>query len=165
MDDRQRSIREITRRHFFRRSGVGLGSIALASMMDEDLRTFGSGGAAPLAEPRLPRFQPRIKNVIFLFMCGGPSQVDLLDPKPILKKRHGQPVPAELVAGERFAFITGRPKLLGSPYGFRRHGESGLEVSSLMPNLAAIADDIAVVRSLQYQRVQSRSSANLHERR
>ena len=81
-------------------------------------------------------------------MCGGPSQVDLLDPKPTLKKLHGQPVPAELVEGERFAFITGRPKLLGSPYTFRRHGNSGLEISSLMPNLAAIADDIAVVRSL-----------------
>lgn len=148
MDAHQRTLREITRRHFFRRSGFGIGSIALANLLSEGRGALGSRPSDQSTAPPLPRFQPRIKNVIFLFMCGGPSQIDLLDPKPILKKLHGQPVPADLVDGERFAFITGQPKLLGSPYSFRQHGESGVQMSSLLPHIAGIADDIAVIRSL-----------------
>ena len=81
-------------------------------------------------------------------MCGGPSHVDLLDPKPKLTELDQQLVPEELIRGERFAFITGRPKLLGSPYNFQRHGESGLPISTLLPHLATIVDNIAVVRSV-----------------
>lgn len=147
MDFREHMLQGITRRHFFRKGAYGIGSIALASLCtassSADSQDRNSSGMA-----RLPHREPRIKNVIFLFMCGGPSQVDLLDPKPKLKACDQQPVPAELVQGDRFAFITGRPKLLASPYPFFRHGESGLPVSSLLPHLSSIVDDIAVVRSL-----------------
>ncbi len=81
-------------------------------------------------------------------MAGGPSQLDLFDHKPALTAHSGQPVPQELIAGERFAFIKGTPSLLGSPYKFRRHGESGLELSSLLPGLSTVADDISVIRSM-----------------
>ena len=81
-------------------------------------------------------------------MAGAPSQLDLFDNKPKLVQFNDQPVPPELVKGERFAFITGVPKLLGSPYKFAKYGKSGQEMSSLLPNLAEIADDIAIVRSM-----------------
>lgn len=138
----------VTRRHFFRRSGLGIGSIALASLLGE------SGVAGPVSAavdpiaPRQPHFAPRVKNVIYLFMCGGPSHVDLLDPKPKLQAWSGRPVPQELIQGDRFAFITGTPALLGSPYTFHRAGDAGLEFSSLLPHTASIADEIAVVRSV-----------------
>ncbi|MEO8662242.1 MAG: DUF1501 domain-containing protein [Bryobacteraceae bacterium] len=124
----------ITRRHFFQSTGFGLGSVAMASMQQ--------------ALAQKPHFAPKAKNVIFLFMAGAPSQLDLFDYKPDLNKFDGQPCPEELIKGERFAFIKGVPKLLGSPHTFRKFGQSGIEMSNLMPHLSTIADDIAVVRSL-----------------
>ncbi len=94
-----------TRRHFFRQSGFGIGGAALAGLLN----------ASELAAPKA-----KAKSVIFLFMAGAPSQVDLLDPKPMLQKYDGQNVPKELTNGERFAFIKGTPKLLGSPFEFKR---------------------------------------------
>jgi hypothetical protein len=142
-------LRESTRRHFFRGAGFGVGSLALLSLLDE--RLF----AAPVQDapahphaPKPPHFTPKAKSVIFLFMAGAPSQVDLLDPKPKLRQHDGEPISEELVKGERFAFIKGTPRLLGSPYRFERVGESGLEVSELLPELKTIADRVAVVRSL-----------------
>jgi hypothetical protein len=102
----------------------------------------------PLA-PKKPHFRPRAKNVIFLFMAGAPSQVDLFDPKPTLVKYNGQDCPAELTKGERFAFIRGTPKLMGSPYAFAQHGTSGQWVSELLPHFSSIVDDVAVVRSMK----------------
>ena len=81
-------------------------------------------------------------------MAGAPSQLDLLDYKPVLNRYDGQPVPEDVIKGERFAFIKGTPKLLGSPHTFARHGQSGAEISSLLPHLANIVDDIAIVRSM-----------------
>ena len=81
-------------------------------------------------------------------MAGAPSQLDLFDPKPKLTKHDGQDIPAELIEGERFAFIKGTPKLLASPFQFSRHGQSGAEISELLPHLATMADDIAIVRSM-----------------
>jgi hypothetical protein len=147
MNIREQTLQEITRRHFFRRGTLSIGSMALASLFNEEVSANPSPHSDPLTS-RPAHFPPRVKNIIFLFMCGGPSHVDLLDPKPKLSELDQQPVPEELIRGERFAFITGRPKLLGSPYTFQQHGESGLPVSSLMPHLAAIVDDIAVVRSV-----------------
>jgi hypothetical protein len=86
--------------------------------------------------------------VIFLFMAGAPSQVDLLDPKPTLQKYDGQNVPAELTKGERFAFIKGTPKLLGSPFAFKRCGESGSQISELLPHLQRVSDDVTIIRSM-----------------
>ena len=80
---------------------------------------------------------------------GGPSQIDLFDHKPLLVERNGQPMPQEILGDERFAFIKAQPKLIGSPYEFARHGECGAEMSSLLPHLAKVADDIAIVRSYQ----------------
>lgn len=122
--------------------------------------TVAPAGAAPIeAEkslptlpplpPGAPHFAPKAKRVIFLSMAGGPSQLDLFDHKPLLVARNGEPIPEEVVRGERFAFIRGAPKLIGSPYSFSRHGESGAEISELLPHLATVVDDLAIVRSFQ----------------
>jgi Protein of unknown function (DUF1501) len=131
-------LRAITRRHFFRQAGFGIGASALTALLNERL----------FAEGRPPHFAPKAKSVIYLFMAGAPSQVDLFDHKPKLSQYDGQNIPDEFVKGERFAFILGKPKLLGSPYTFQRHGQSGAEISSLLPHTAAIADDIAILRSV-----------------
>ena len=139
-------VRELTRRHFFRQSGFGIGGVALLSLLDE--RLF---AALPAADPfavKPTHFAPKAKSIIYLFMAGAPSQVDLFDPKPKLRQHDGEPIPEELVKGERFAFIKGTPRLLGSPFAFEKLGGSGLEVSELLPHFKEIADQVAVVRSL-----------------
>ena len=93
-------------------------------------------------------FPPRAKRVIYLFMAGAPSQLDLFDPKPALTKHDGQDIPDELIKGERFAFIKGTPKLLASPFKFTRTASRAREISELLPHLAKVADDIAIVRSM-----------------
>ena len=137
----RKNLLDSTRRHFFQSAGFGIGSLALASLTSQKLM-------AQAVAARAPEFAPKAKSIIFLFMAGGPSQLDLFDPKPVLKRYDGQPCPAELIKGERFAFIKGVPNLLGSPHQFRRYGQSGTELSALLPHLASVVDDIAVVRSL-----------------
>src|SRR5438128_2450424 len=109
MDIHDQSLRDITRRHFFRRGTLSIGSMALASLLNERVSANPSPASVDPLTSRPTHFPPRVKNVIFLFMCGGPSHVDLLDPKPKLSELDQQPVPEELIQGERFAFITGRP--------------------------------------------------------
>ena len=139
-------LRAITRRHFFRQSGFGIGGLALSSLIDD--RLFAQKADGPLV-PRPPHFAPKAKNIIYLFMAGAPTQLDLFDNKPALQKHDGQEIPAEFIPkGERFAFIKGTPRLLGSPFHFKRYGQSGAELSELLPHLADIADDIAIVRSV-----------------
>jgi hypothetical protein len=145
-------LRAVTRRHFFREAGLGIGSLALTSLLNERLfaaeaRPMLGAPADPLAV-RPPHFAPKARSVIYLFMAGAPSQVDLLDPKPKLRQHDGQPIPEEFVKGERFAFIKGTPRLLGSPYVFEKAGRSGIEVSNLLPHFKAVVDDVAVVRSV-----------------
>jgi uncharacterized protein DUF1501 len=135
-----------TRRHFFRQAGFGVGAAALTGLLNESI--FAEGVDTNPLMPKTPMFPAKAKSVIFLFMAGAPSQVDLLDPKPALQKYDGQNVPAELTKGERFAFIKGTPRLLGSPYKFNRCGGSGSEISELLPHLQTVADDIAVIRSM-----------------
>ncbi|WP_435016244.1 DUF1501 domain-containing protein [Tundrisphaera sp. TA3] len=130
-----------TRRHFFSRSASGIGGLALASLMNRGL--FAGDAAGPIGT----HFAPKAKRVIYLFMAGAPSHLDLLDNKPKLVEHNGQPIPDEFTKGERFAFIKGTPKLLGSPHKYEKHGQSGAEISALLPHLAKIADDIAIVRS------------------
>ena len=132
MED-QRRLLDITRRHFFGQAGFGIGAAALTSLFKPNL--FAQSPA-------------KCKNVIYLFMAGAPSQLDLFDYKPALMKFDGQPCPEELIKGERFAFIKGVPKLLGSPHHFAKCGQSGAELSVLLPHLAKIVDDVAIVRSL-----------------
>jgi hypothetical protein len=133
-------LKGLTRRHFFQQSGFGIGSLALSSMLDRQLYA-----QQPLHKPH---FAPKAKNIVFLFMAGAPSQLDLFDYKPKLAQFNGQPVPAEVIKGERFAFIKGVPKLLGSPHTFAKHGQSGAELSNLLPHLAGIADEVAFVKSM-----------------
>ena len=138
----QDALKAMTRRHFFGRSAqFGLGTAALAALGNPDLLA---------AEPnlRVVHHPPKAKSVIFLFMAGAPSQLDMFDNKPMLNKYDGQPVPEEVTKGERFAFIKGTPRLLGSPHTFRRYGQSGAELSNLIPHTERIADDIAIVKSL-----------------
>jgi hypothetical protein len=133
-------LKGLTRRHFFQQSGFGIGSLALPSILNQQLCA-----QQPLHKPH---FTPKAKNIIFLFMAGAPSQLDLFDYKPKLAEFNGQPVPSEVIKGERFAFIKGVPKLLGSPHTFAKHGQSGAELSNLLPHLAGIADDVAFVKSM-----------------
>lgn len=138
-------LRSETRRHFFKQAGFGIGATALTSLLNPSL--FAAESANPLAAKN-PMFPAKAKSIIYLFMAGAPSQVDLLDPKPMLQKYDGQSVPQELMKGEKFAFIKGTPKLLGSPYEFKKCGQTGIEISELLPHLQSVADKIAVVRSV-----------------
>src|SRR5687768_9319463 len=144
---------EATRRQFLRRSGLGFGAAALAALLAEDgwgtpvADAPGSAGTDPLA-PRKPHLAAKAKRVIYLHMIGAPSHLDLFDHKPELKTRDGQECPADLLQGRRFAFIGGKMTLAGSSFKFAKHGKCGLELSELLPNLANVADDIAVVKTL-----------------
>ena len=143
-DNEQKILKEITRRTFFKQVGYGLGGVALSSILLDNLALAGQTSTPHLG----PHFKPKAKNVIFLFMAGAPSQIDLFDPKPTLVKHNGEPISDDIVKGERFAFIKGKPKLLGSPFKFEQVGKSGQWVSDLLPHFKEIADDVAVIRSV-----------------
>jgi len=133
-----------TRRWFFRDCGVGLGSIALASLLGQDKAL----GASSLLAGQRPHFAPKAKRVIFLFQGGAPSHLELFDNKPELAKWDGKLPPAELLRGYRAAFISPNSTLLGPKYKFAKHGQSGAEISELLPHTAAIADDLCIVKSM-----------------
>ena len=137
-------LRTVTRRHFFEQASFGIGGLALASLMDQVVL---AGAQAQTSS--VLHFTPKVKRVIYLFMAGAPSQIDLFDPKPALTKHDGQDIPEEFIKGERFAFIKGTPKLLASPFQFRKHGKSGAEISELLPNLSKVADDLTIIRSMR----------------
>src|SRR5437016_12970837 len=134
----------ITRRWFFRQCGVGLGSIALASLLgkDDTLGATISKIANPLA-PKKPHFQPKANRMIYLFMGGAPSQLDLFDYKPKLAKYDGKPVPQEVVKGQKYAFIKPDAALFASDFKFSKHGQAGAELSETLPHLAEVVDEIA----------------------
>ena len=147
------SLRDITRRHFFKDVGFGIGSLALTSLMNERLFAASSASAFGYGETHGQvgtHFTPKAKHVIFLFMAGAPSQLDLFDHKPLLQKHDGEEIPAGIIPeGERFAFVRGTPRLLGSPFEFRPRGQSGNEISELLPFLQQHADEIAIIRSMK----------------
>src|SRR5690349_21100264 len=134
------ALRAITRRHFFSNCGIGLGALALASLLDSRAATV----ADPLA-PKAGHFPARAKNVIFLFMAGGPSQLELFDYKPKLVELNGKSIPDSFIAGKRFAFMDSsfkdKTKLLGTRRQFKQYGQSGVWVSELMPHHRDIVDD------------------------
>ena len=148
--DRPPLLLQETRRHFFGRCGVGLGSIALASLLEEGQAR--AGDPALSGEPMAARaghFAARAKGVIFLFMAGGPSQIDLFDPKPKLNELDGQALPESMTKNVRFAFLQKETaRLMGCPRQFMRHGECGMELSDFLPHLATCADDICLIRSM-----------------
>lgn len=140
-----------TRRHFFNRCGVGLGKIALASLLT-DGKIFGAPPADNAMQPKPGNFPARIKNVIYLFMAGGPSQFELYDFKPTLQKYDSQPMPDSLLAGKRFAFMDTftkeKPKLLATRRKFKQYGHSGAWVSDLLPHIASVSDDISFLKGV-----------------
>ena len=137
--------RDISRRWFFKECGVGLGAIALKSLMSDHL--VAAPAPNPLA-PKKPHFDAKAKSVIYLFMAGAPSHLELFDNKPQLAKFDGTLPPAELLKGYRAAFINPQSKLLGPKFKFSKYGKSGAELSELLPHLGEIADDIAIVKSM-----------------
>src|SRR5215207_9084918 len=149
MDPLHQHFLQISRRHFFKRSGFCLGSIALGSLLTE---AFAKGAPAPPPNPLAPH-KPHFPNpgqsVIYLHMVGAPSQLDLFDYKPNLEKFDDQLCPQEFIEGKRFAFLRGHPKIAASKFRFSKHGNSGQEISELLPNLSKVADDITIVKSLR----------------
>ena len=137
MDAMQMIPNSLARRAFLRHTSAGIGSVALASLLAET------------AQSQLLHHAPRAKRVIFLHMVGAPSHLDLFDYKRQLQQLDGQLCPPSLLEGARFAFLRGHPRLLGTRYRFHRHGESGLEMSELLPHLSAVADEIAVIKTMR----------------
>ena len=136
--------RQLARRWFLQECGVGLGAIAL-NQLAGDRRARAAQEAPQL--PR-PHYAPRAKNVIYLFMAGAPSHLELFDNKPQLARYDGTLPPAELIEGYRAAFINPNSTLMGPKFQFARHGECGAELSELLPHLAQVVDDIAIVKSM-----------------
>jgi hypothetical protein len=139
----------ITRRWFFRQCGVGLGTLALGSLLNEARGATRAPSQIrdPLAE-KAPHFPPTAKRVIYLFMAGAPSHLDLFDYKPQLAKFNGALPPADLLKGYRAAFINPQSKLLGPKFKFAKYGKSGAELSELLPHLSEVVDDITIVKSM-----------------
>jgi len=137
----------VTRRWFFQQCGVGLGAVALGSLFRESGWASPAAIANPLA-PKQPHFPAKAKRVIFLFMAGAPSHLELFDNKPELTKWNGKAPPADLVKDYRAAFINPNAALLGPKFKFAKHGQSGAELSELLPRLAGVVDDIAIVKSM-----------------
>jgi hypothetical protein len=145
---------ELARRWFLQRCGLGLGSIAAGSLLHQDLVANHpiDQGANPLA-PKPSHFEPRVKRVIYMFQAGAPSQLELFDHKQELDARNGQLPPASLLEGYRAAFIDPKSGLLAGKFAFQKHGQSGMELSEVLPYTAGIADDICLIRSLQTEAV------------
>jgi hypothetical protein len=147
MNLQQEYLKYRTRRQLFRDCGVGVGALALASLLDDQLLAAPSSPQDPLA-PKEPHFPAKAKRIIYLHMAGAPSTLDLFDFKPKLTQLNGQFCPDSYIRGQQFAFIKGKPKLLGSPHVFARHGRSGQVMSNILPHLATVADDICIIRSM-----------------
>jgi len=147
MTNSQQVLRDVTRRHFFGRSAVGIGSMALAALGGKPALAGPAPAMRNPLEPKPGHFPAKAKNVIYLFMAGGPSQLDLFEHKPRLAELNGKPIPESYTAGKRFAFMDSshRSNLLASKRGFKRHGESGAWVSDLLPHTAGIVDQIGIV--------------------
>ena len=134
-----------SRREFFRNCAGGIGTAALAHLLSVEGRA--SEPISPLA-PKPPHFKARAKNVIFMFMEGAPSQMDLFDPKPELQRWNGKPLPESRTKNLKLAFIKPTAKVLGSTFQFQKQGQCGMELSELVPHLGTCADDICLVRSM-----------------
>jgi uncharacterized protein (DUF1501 family) len=140
----------LTRRFFLQDIALGLGGVAFGSLMQSSGYSKGAQAIGTGADPGNvpPHFAPRAKHVILLFMAGGPSQLDLFDPKPALAKYEGQRVPDEVLRGAELPFIERDASLMASPFKFSRHGQAGAMLSELLPHLGGVADEIALVRSV-----------------
>src|SRR4051812_41221516 len=133
--------RPLNRREMLVRCANGFGALALTALLGEP--AFGEVLTNPLA-PRAPHFPARARSVIFLFMDGGPSQMDTFDPKPRLERDSGKPIPFKPPT----TVFNISDRILGSPYAFRQHGQSGTWVSEIFPHVAGCVDDLAIIRSM-----------------
>lgn len=138
--------RLLRRRWFLKECSVGLGSLAALELLSGESSAQDSAG--PLGA-RAPHFPAKIKRVVYMFQAGAPSQLELYDPKPELAKRNGQLPPPELLQGYRAAFINPNSALLGGKFGFAPQGKSGMELSEVLPQIAGIADQMVLIRSMQ----------------
>jgi hypothetical protein len=142
--------KQVTRRWFFEQCGVGLGAIALGQLLQSE--GYAEGGTDSTAKnplaPKRPHYAPKAKRVLFLFMAGAPSHLELFDNKPQLAKFNGTLPPPELIKDYRAAFIKPSSKLLGPKFKFAKHGQTGIELSELLPHLSTVVDDIAVVKGM-----------------
>jgi Protein of unknown function (DUF1501) len=145
--DREEFRRIQTRRSFFEQCAGGIGIAALSQLMAKEGRAAELTDTNPLA-PKKPHFPAKAKNVIFMFMEGGPSQLDLFDPKPALQKWSGKPLPPEMTKDLRLAFTKPNAAVLASPRTFQPYGKSGIEFSDYIPNIGSCADDLCLVRSM-----------------
>ena len=137
-----------TRRDFFKWCAGGIGTIALHNLLEVEGRAGTGLPAVNPLTPKPPNFTPKAKNVIFLFMEGAPSHLDLYDPKPAMAKWDGQPLPESMTKDLRLAFIKPNAKVWASQRVFKPFGQSGMEWSDLMPHLSTCADDICMIRSM-----------------
>jgi uncharacterized protein (DUF1501 family) len=128
---------DLTRRHFFRECGYGVGKLALAGLLTNSF-----------ARPAGTHFAPKAKRVIHLFQAGAPSQLELFDNKPKLKAFEGKPLPPSVIGDQRYAFIQRDAAVLGPRFPFARHGQCGAELSDKLPHLAKVVDEIAIIRSM-----------------
>src|SRR5438309_2802385 len=141
-------IRMHSRRHFLKESAMGLGALALGSLLPSC--GFNNSSHSPVAfdpahplAPKLPMFPGKAKSVIYLHMAGAPSQLELFDYKPALMKLDGNDCPPSLLEGKRFAFIRGVPKMLGPQAKFAQYGQSGAWVSEHLPHFSTIVDEVS----------------------
>ncbi|WP_442505241.1 DUF1501 domain-containing protein [Novipirellula sp. SH528] len=141
-----RSMLNVTRRHFFSRTATGLGAAALSGVLGRE--------SAMAREPQFPNHPAKAKRVIYLYMSGGPSQFETFDDKPMLRELNGKPIPKSLTEGVKLAFLQYEAlKCFGTNVGFKKCGNSGQLISNLLPNLQQVADDLCVVRTLQTDQV------------
>ena len=146
--DERNDPQSISRRWFLQQCGVGVGTMALGELLTQAGFAAGAASSDNPFSPRTPHYAPKAKNVIFLFMAGAPSHLELFDHKPQLAKFDGTLPPEELIKDYRAAFINPSSKLLGPKFKFARHGQSEAQVSELLPHLTGVVDDIAIVKSM-----------------
>jgi uncharacterized protein (DUF1501 family) len=147
----------VARRWFLSQCRIGLGAAALGELLgpgrssaeETPARSVSEGRAARELAPRSPHFPAKAKAVIHLFMAGAPSQLDLFDYKPKLAEYEGKPIPPEVIGGQRYAFIRSDAAVLGPRFKFAKYGQSGAELSEMLPHLAKVVDDIAIVKSVR----------------
>src|SRR5260370_18099253 len=147
MHPQLQSLKLQTRRHCVKDSGLGVGALALSSLLADEANARTPNIMNPLA-PREPHFPARARRIIYLHLTGSPPHLDLYDYKPELVKRDGQPCPDAFTKGKRFAFTSGTPKLLGTRRQFARHGKGGVWLSDAIPHLHGVADELRVVKSM-----------------
>ena len=153
MDEFLKNRFHITRQHFLGKMGLGLGSVALGSLLIPDLF---DGKDEESATVGLPHFAAKAKRIIYLFQNGAPSQLESFDYKPMLNKMAGEELPASIRMGQRLTGMTSGQKkfpLVGSHFKFQQYGQSGAWVSEMFPNIARVVDDICIIKSMHTEAI------------